>query len=1388
MLVVALTLAALLGAFSGARDGAAQASEPPRPPLEVSGDIEVFVKSAFGDPSVFSGTGYTAGHFDVRQYVSLSVTGQIAPGLSISGRLDNRKDGNLQLLELVLDGDIIDGKFGGVSFATVNPYVHYSSRLRGITAAAALPGIDVKVYAGRVQGIAAKKTFQGNTAREAITYVADATYAPSPAAGGSELEAAIEGMEYWELAAAFDEDFMDVWIRYVDCMEPGSERSLEHTLSLWNLGYLYDAGSGGAPDTEGVVSAGDGVDLADAQYTAVSGMNGPALALRVEVRSILRTHVQKWIADYNELNVLTGADRATYPFIVGSSSEAAFLEDLLVLHARVVAGPALDDAGSAVLDAPAGSYLRERYYDLGQTGVVPGSVAVKVRRDGKFFPVETEISLVHQVMYEEGVAEFEFPPSLFTVYDALRVEYRHSVTSGIFHLGVSIAVGSEKVYVNDVLLTRDRDYSIDYEYGVLTMFGSIGADDVVHVEYEYFRGPFGAYADYKSNFIGGTVEWRPSDKISLELAVAHYADDPDSAVDPEATPRMPNSHTILGLAADYTGERLTLSADIAASRDEFPFDDNQKPHAPNEVSSIMAAQDDTGRDYLMFTHMDGISAAPAGSGEFGTYGLGSGLGSPRVRGAAAAGGQWFFATDGGLSVLAPQPGQAGGAEGNPMDYVDNWTRLYEADGLPGNTLTAVTVTPWQVWVASADSGVGSAYLDDPHAWTIYRAPATGGGGLMSNAVAALAYDPVRDTVLAATARGVAALEGVDFEPSLVVPSVRAVVSGNECVGATGLRTFAAAADGVYARGDAGQWMLAVDDAAARGATALAVWDGALWIGTDSGLLRWDGSALAEVDGATGLAVTALAVGPGWKYGGEVLWAGTRARGDQLTVVEIAAIDAVTAHEGKTMSIPAEDSSSYVALSGADHTAAGLAVRADARYTLGQAALFAGYERVSPLFTRFGQTSREGTDAWRVGAQVPIGQWGSVVAEHSNTVAESAKYDTLRLAVADRVAASLNIGPRIDAAYTSTRYGDAGADEFEREERTVTVGASHSLFEGKLTLGGGYDYTVGSNALSPETSYVQTSVRADASLRVEGLSVTARFRRPVKTVAPDTSGARITGNQEVGLTALWAGNLGGTGLRATGQFVKRADIATERVLDDRRAELRATFPSVALAAGTATITPDARVKWEHVSPPTGQERYAIGVQGGVAGTIARMRGSVGASVTRTEYPSINKTTTDTEAHLTLGGAATATFSPQVDLRWRRTASERPDLGSVVTDSITGSLRGAWRPRPGLNNFATATYQYVSTASGGKHSFTLSDMVEAAINDRITATAEASVKGTERGRVLTGELKAGLRYRLTDIWSIGGTAGYITKARLAADADGGASAAHGFTAEVSLKASF
>ena len=290
-----------------------------------------------------------------------------------------------------------------------------------------------------------------------------------------------------------------------------------------------------------------------------------------------------------------------------------------------------------------------------------------------------------------------------------------------------------------MLLYRNTDYTIDYELGILTILRMLGPDDVVRVEYEYFRGPFGAVADYKSNFYGATFGWTPAENLNLKMDVAVYADDPRSAAIPEATPAMPNTHTIIGLTGQYDNKGLNLSADLAFSHDQFPFDDNRKVNAANRISGIIGAVD---ADEIICLDRPWGWNQRYGDG-FRNYSIGSGLASQRSK-------LWPRQMRTGSSqrtedLLCSQPFRPSGQ--NPFDYVSNWRRIYMSSGLPSNNLTSVA-PPLECLVGTADKEGFMIWSIWKHGQ--YRKSAA--SGLPSDAITAIAYDPIDDLILVGSKR------------------------------------------------------------------------------------------------------------------------------------------------------------------------------------------------------------------------------------------------------------------------------------------------------------------------------------------------------------------------------------------------------------------------------------------------------------------------------------------------------------------------------------------------------------------------------------------------------------------------------------------------------------
>ncbi|MBE3598777.1 MAG: hypothetical protein IMX02_08285 [Limnochordaceae bacterium] len=362
-------------------------------------------------------------------------------------------------------------------------------------------------------------------------------------------------------------------------------------------------------------------------------------------------------------------------------------------------------------------------YFLGNTGVQPDSLSVEVERTGAQPEPADGHGLSWTLFAEEGVLRVVYPHSLDefkTQFSALRVRYRYTVSEGIYALGISVAAGSEKVYLNGELLRRETDYTIDYESGVLVLLRNVGPNDRLQVDFEYFRGGLGAATEYNRNVFGVRAAWTPTDRWKLSAEVFFEGDEPRPLVEPERARTMPNSHTVVALSGAYRaaqsghavrgqsgGQGPWAQLDVAFSRDVNPFDANARLPQLNEVYAIAGSAAPGAANssaWVLLGHRAGLTVGeldPAG-GEprWHRYTTAAGLsgltvyaiapavqgtvsdsswpGSPLPAGSTSAA-AWVLGTESGLTLISSPAGHD-----LPFDTTANWERRYTSQGLPSN--------------------------------------------------------------------------------------------------------------------------------------------------------------------------------------------------------------------------------------------------------------------------------------------------------------------------------------------------------------------------------------------------------------------------------------------------------------------------------------------------------------------------------------------------------------------------------------------------------------------------------------------------------------------------------------------------------------------------------
>ena len=423
----AFVVLAALACFSRAlaQEPAAPSPPPFQPSLTASGESVWTLSYGFGDPAALAGRpGISPQHLGFEQQLRLRLSGQAAPGVTVSADLDNVRSENLQLIGIDLQWERSRAHLGDIRLSSQSRYAVTQAALKGLSLTADLGPWQLSALLGRAQGIPATKTFTGRSSEETLWLLerlpaGEPPYAPTRQPYG--LLASLHGVQGLALRVPHDPDFTRVWLRPYDFPAGGSpaadpsrppappdgctlppvptERSLQRLLQDYQLGALYFTLSGGAAESAPGNAALSGVlrpwnpqdpeaaepsraffALRPGQAVGVNTPEVPAgtpgrayVLFALESLDILRAHVDDLIRRFNEQNGLTGDARLRYPWVRGSATEQEFLT-LLAAYYSVQAGsgshPQAPDFSAASEEVPLAavrtcSLFREQ---LGGTG------------------------------------------------------------------------------------------------------------------------------------------------------------------------------------------------------------------------------------------------------------------------------------------------------------------------------------------------------------------------------------------------------------------------------------------------------------------------------------------------------------------------------------------------------------------------------------------------------------------------------------------------------------------------------------------------------------------------------------------------------------------------------------------------------------------------------------------------------------------------------------------------------------------------------------------------------------------------------------------------------------------------------------------------------------
>ncbi|MEW5866311.1 MAG: hypothetical protein AB1774_05550 [Bacillota bacterium] len=1346
--VASIVLLVLLGASLAGGAPAARAAEVVAKGVDVSGEAVWTATYATGDPEGLKGMrGYAIDTLIVSQTLRLSISGELPGGFAVSASLDNYSSDNLQLVRVDFRSDTISGCFGDFAYATSNPYVAKRLTLRGVQVAAKLDDITVGGIFGRMKGVPASKTFRGASSSDTTVFRHDGPYAPTRER--AVLVASMEGGESYRMSGAFDPGFMTVEVKYDDAFD--ALRSLIDLLTRYEMGYLYRE----TEDDDGVIAAGDVREVDRGKYSVVTSTDGDHLVLQRETLDLLRDHFRDLIKEYNIKNGLAGPDQKVYPFVVGSDSEEAFLEELRNDHAWLVAG--LPAPAAKILDTPLEGFDTGRFYLLGHERIDLESVKVDVLIGGNYTEADAVPGLYYTVFYDEGIIEFAFPSGAPDEYDEIRARYNYSITNNIYTLGISVAQGSEQVYLNGELLKRDVDYTIDYEAGILVIMREVGPQDTIRVDYEYFAGGLGVPVEYKRIFYGGSVTWQPTQEFRLGAEIIRAQDQPTPISGQERARTMPSTHTVAGVSAEMKRGSLSVDVDVAWSREVFPYDDNKRRNLANRTNDVMFAVDDGGNEYMLFAHGNGL--ATYAGGRWRHYTPASGLAGWTVNDMDASGDLWFFATEAGLTVVTA----AAGPDGRPpFDLVDNWHRYYETDGLPSSMVCSVLADGTTIWVGT-DSGLARAGIGDLKSWRVFDSKSN--PEILSEVIIDVAVSKTTGDLYIATPSGLMSFDGARFTTEFggtVVTEV-AVLPGP--VGAGDV--YAATDSGIrYKREPDGAWQVLEGTAGTRW-HAVRGGGSVLFCGGDDGLYLYDGlGAPVRVDATAGRVITAIACDELEDF----VWAGEEA--DEF--YRLSLWERPSAHVGfrehlqEETRISGKDDHRYADVPADEHTYTGYAGAVLVSLGLGSGKVYGGYERIEPAFLAIGAQDRQDLTQSRIGASYPVSKSLQVRAEHAvratrpaDIADESASEDELLTVTTDSAGLTWKLGPEIDLDYILERMDKAEREGLEAERTTYSIMARERLFADKLALGAGYEKVLYEDLERPRNSYTAHNVKGDLVYTPSKSTVLKLYYRfPLRVVTMDGT---EKGSRDLGGTISWGDRLGPVSASVQLSQYSRVDVPTEIMRLQRRGNARVNFQ--AFAAGPLKLVPSGGVTWDYLEPTRGEPRTLLTGDASFKGELAAWRTDLRLKKTGTTYHQSEKVNTDSEVSTSVSYTGFASLAPSIEARRKVSSQSHPTLGEKMTELLGATLRLRWTLGRSASDMLSGWRNQTRSDKDDLIAYGLGNSLTYSPGSKLSYTVGASVERTSGVKNLAdydetrAQASLTVDYRFTDSWRASLALGYI-----------------------------
>jgi hypothetical protein len=1179
--------------------------------VELDGRKTWTVRYGFGDALALAGASIGSGQLTLDQTMAVDFTATALSIFRVKGHFNDQEPANLQSLSLFLDTDNVDGVLGDFTAPSMGGFFAGSRTMKGARVDVTWVDGSIIGIASQLSGVRDSRYFVGETALD------ERLFSGAAAGAGVSYASSLAGLGYFELQDLFVDGFTEVRLQ------------LEASAELSNVLERYGVSELGA-----ALSAFAGRAL-DAEEVAVVGETSQSLLLQMEPNNLVRDAVRDAVRAYNQSGVETPV---AYPFIVGSDVEREFLAAV-----KAFAVLSVGNEEHRLSD------LRwRRFYNVGRTKIAADSVSVAVSVGGGDF-ISTDdpalVGYVTTVYATQGILEVAFPDSFFFDVEAkLRVAFSYAVTGGTYMLGASVIPGSERVTMAGRALTRDVEYTIDYEIGMLGLLVEIGPSDPLVVEFERYSGGIGGSGAYARGFYAATASVPVSETLSIDAYLLRGADARGSVAHPESVRIMPNEQTVVGLNGTITLPNLDGDFDVGYTNDLFPYDDNARDRVANRVHAIAASADYTfvGNDGGFVAHADGV---------WRSYGAANGLSGREVRAVVIDGDRAYLGTDGGLTVLKL-------AGVSPLDKVANWSRFGERDGLLDLSVRALLVENGALWIGT-DGGLFRVAVDelaDPEAWTAYQDPLLQGIRALCLHGGALYAGTTEGLVLVDVSTGAASPVGGAGS------AVSDLASDGETLyvaGESGLQTFTdGASTGWIASGLA---VLAVESA-----------DGDVFYGNREGLTR-----VSDGDVVYGeWTITAL------NYGDGALWAASAGNSDGELLVWRKG-DADVVYDAATTKIDPWNPRVYADSAVGEHTMSGWMARGSFDHEGDGFSIAGSVDRVLPGFRAIDARGRSSAGGWSVASDVELGPTATISLDHNYRMS-GIDTDDARATVDNRVALQGSFGPHISLVIDHQAEDTASAERgFERNGLSYDLTVGHQLFDDTLSLsiswGEGLRWDDG-RPLRRETQ-LSTSVSLEV---LPDVDTSFSWQRPVRITEVGTTGSeRWTWDTQASLDVL--------GMKVSGTY----ELDSSRSLSEGLAAFvhkgTVGVSTTALKFGTWTVAPTFDVEGRHEKEATalsGRLSVRVGSDEWTTRTVASM--DVSGLGTRVERWSEKVTST-------VSYAGIEGLRPSLSYTGARSVTRVEGQGSKasMTHSVNGRL--TWSGADGSSDSFAVTGRFQDSGS-------------------------------------------------------------------------------------------